>query len=655
MGNLADAKAYLAARNLKPMPIGQPLPHTDSVILRRHAMNTAVRRAMGSQAGAYAGGGGYNGASVTRGALGLWRSMGASVNAETVLDLPALRARSNDLTRNAPVAAGAISTDVTHVVGTGLTLKPNPDAKLLGLEEDAASEWAEATLREFQLWAASPDVDVDRVNDFFALQRLVYRSTDESGDVFVTTPMIEARPNRPYRLALQVIEAGRVCNESHRADDDRHIAGIELDARGTRLAAHIADRHPGDGGPARWQRVEFFGRSGRRNVLHLFETLRPGQVRGVPVLAPVVEALKQISRYTEAELQAAVISGAFSVFIKMDPNAFQDLFDEESQGTIVDQAAGWDGSITPGKAVNLLPGEEPVSSNPGRPNAQFDPFVNAILTQIGMAIEIPVEVLTAKFQSSYSAARASLLAAWRRFRCRRDWLATRFCQPVYELWLEEAVTRGRIRAPGFFADPAIRAAWCQAQWIGDGPGSIDPEKEVRAAAARVDLGISTLDAESVAYDGVPWAAKHSQRKRENEERLEAGLQAPLAPPPGAAPAESAPAEPASDPAEPPEPDDATPAPAEEAAAALLRQVEHVARSAAAVEQAQGRSQADTARALSDIGALVAHLAEQVAALASAQQAHAARPPEPREPRRKRTRVIARDDAGRILETEESEI
>lgn len=644
---LDQAKAYLAARNLKPLPIGQPLPHTDSLVLRRHAAATAVRRALAGQAGALSGGGGYNGASITRSTLGLWRSMGASVNAETVLDLPALRARSSDLTRNAPVAAGAIATDVTHVVGTGLTLKPNPDAALLGLDEDAARKWAEATLREFQLWAASPDVDAERVNDFYALQRLVYRSTDESGDIFVTTPYVDPRPNRPYRLALQLIEAGRVCNPDYKPDGERLIAGIELDAAGARLAAHIADRHPGDGGTPKWARVEFFGRSGRRNVLHLFETLRPGQVRGVPVLAPVVEALKQISRYTEAELQAAVISGAFSVFIKMDPNAFQDLFDESSQETIVDKSAQWDGSITPGKAVNLLPGEEPVSSNPGRPNAQFDPFVSAILTQIGMALEIPVEVLTARFQSSYSAARASLLAAWRRFRCRRDWLATRFCQPVYELWLEEAITRGRIRAPGFFADPAIRAAWCAAQWIGDGPGSIDPEKEVRGAAARVDLGISTLDAESVAYDGVPWAAKHAQRKREHEERLEAGLQAPFAPPAGAAP----PAAPQEEPPEPDEPDDATPDPA----AALLREVEHVARSTAAVEQAQGRAHADTARTLAELGALVAHLAEQVAALASAQQAQASAPATPREPRRKRTRVIARDDAGRILETEESEI
>jgi capsid protein len=200
------------------------------------------------------------------------------------------------------------------------------------------------------------------------------------------------------------------------------------------------------------------------------------------------------------------------------------LFDDQAQSTLTDQAKQWDGSLNYGKAVNLLPGEEPVPVNPGRPNAQFDPFVQAIIMQIGMALEIPYEVLAMRFNASYSASRAALLAAWRLFRRRRDWLASRMCQPVYELFLEEAILMGRIAAPGFFADPIIRAAWCKAQWVGDGPGSIDPEKEVTAAKLRVDLGISTLAAESIAYDGQPWDVKHKQRVREHEDRVEGDLE-----------------------------------------------------------------------------------------------------------------------------------
>jgi capsid protein len=198
----------------------------------------------------------------------------------------------------------------------------------------------------------------------------------------------------------------------------------------------------------------------------------------------------------------------------MDPEAFDDMFDDDAKGAIIDKASNWSGEMESGKAVNLLPGEDIVTTTPGRPNPEFDPFWAAIVRQIGMALELPYEVLVMHFQSSYSASRAALLMAWKGFRTRRDTLATYLCQPVFELWLADEVAEGRIHALGFFASELVRAAWCAAVWTGDGPGSIDPEKEVNAAVKRVDAGISTKEAESIAYDGIPWRTKHDQRVRE---------------------------------------------------------------------------------------------------------------------------------------------
>ena len=62
-------------------------------------------------------------------------------------------------------------------------------------------------------------------------------------------------------------------------------------------------------------------------------------------------------------------------------------------------------------------------------------------------------------------------------------------------------------------------------WIGDGPGSIDPAKEVTAAKERIALGISTRAAESILHDGVDWRVKHKQLVEEEERRREDGLTA----------------------------------------------------------------------------------------------------------------------------------
>jgi lambda family phage portal protein len=237
-----------------------------------------------------------------------------------------------------------------------------------------------------------------------------------------------------------------------------------------------------------------------------------------------------------------VVAGAFAIFIRMDPDAFNDLFSEDTnlKTDYLKRATNWDGRSTstlegPGNAVNLVPGESVDSVNPGRPNDSFDPFVQAILRQAGAALELPFEVLVKHYTASYSAARAALLDAWRFFRGRRAWLASYFCQPIYELWLAEAVALGRIRAPGFFADPAIRKAYCGAEWVGDGPGSIDPLKEVDAAERRIQIGTSTLAAESVLHDGGDWESKHRQRAREQAARTAAGLVADPAAPPAPAP------------------------------------------------------------------------------------------------------------------------
>ena len=489
------------------------------------------------QRGALALAGGYTGARMDRAQLAAWRTRAGSPESDLIPDLPKLRERSRDLARNAPVATGAIGTTVTHVIGTGLSCTPQIDAAFLGLADEQAAAWQKDTARRFKAWADSPDCHLERQLDFYGQQELAFRGVLESGDLFTVTPRI-ARAGKPARLALQHIEADRCCNPQGQVNSETLTEGIEHSAAtGEAIRYHFMRGHPGDNARLKREWVTLAARgdsTGRRNVLHLFRPTRPGQRRGAPWLAPIIEPLKQLGRYTDAELQAAVTSGLFSVFMRMDPDAFADIFDDDARSTYLDSASKWSGEIESGKVVNLLPGEEPVTSNPGRPNAQFDPFTQSIMKQIGMALGMPYEVLTMAYQSSYSAARGALLMAWKFFMNHRAWMAVNFCQPVYELWLADEVAAGRIPAPGFFADDVVRHAWCGAQWVGDGPGSIDPQKEVKAAADRVELGISTRQAESILHDGVDWETKHAQQVKELKARKEAGMAtAGEAPPPPA--------------------------------------------------------------------------------------------------------------------------
>ena len=98
---------------------------------------------------------------------------------------------------------------------------------------------------------------------------------------------------------------------------------------------------------------------------------------------------------------------------------------------------------------------------------------------------------------------------------RREWLTKSFCRPVYEVWMTEAVARGRISAPGFLTDPLIRQAYLQSEWIGPSQGQLDPTKEVQAAQMAVENGFSTREAEAIRLNGSEYSANVDKLTLEN--------------------------------------------------------------------------------------------------------------------------------------------
>lgn len=445
-----------------------------------------------------------------------------------------LRARSRDAFRNYPIARAALLRPRTAIVGTGLVCRPSVDYEKLGIEPEQAETYNSQIRAGWERWAEDPlECDIEGVHDIYGLQALALLSSMSSGDVFALTPA-ELRAGGVTELKVQLIEADRICNPNESLDTPTRIDGIQLDGV-MPVGVWIRNTHPGDRinvYPARWEYVPMFGaETGRRRVLQVWnDKERPGQVRGVPFLAPILEPLKQLERFSNAELMAAVISSMLTVFIQRKADETDEsgnplpAFAESDGGTL---------SLGNGAIVDLAPGEEANPVNPARPNANFDPFFLSIVKQIGAALEIPLDVLLLQFNSSYSAARAAMLEAWRMFLCRRQMLVQQFCQPLYCLHMDEEVASGRLSLSGY-ADPILRRAWQRAVWVGPARGSMDEQKEAAAAKTRIDTGISNEAMETAAMNGEDWTTVISQRAREIKLRKQLGI--PSAPAANAAPA-----------------------------------------------------------------------------------------------------------------------
>lgn len=467
-----------------------------------------------------------HGASVMKTSLQGWITDIASPYEDIERNIETLRERSRDLYMGAPIASGALKSLRTNIVGSGLKLNSRIDAELLNMSQEEADIWETTAEREFDLWADSKNCDLSRMSDFYSIQQVAFLSFLMSGDCFVLLPM-HKRKGTPYELCIQLLEADRICNpgDNSMPATDKVINGVEIDDKGEVVAYHIAKKHPKSAivGQNSWTRVQKFGSlTGRANVIHLVEFERPEQRRGVPILAPVIETMKQVSRYTSAELMAAVIDAMHTIYIESEAADRADIGGVPAEDEIDSED---DSTVEIGSgAVNFLrEGEKVHESKPSRPNTAFDGFVVAMCRQIGVALEIPYEVLMKHFTSSYSASRGALLEAWKMFRMRRDWLARNFCQPIYEEFLAEAIAKNRIYAPGFFDDPLIRKAYSKSEWNGPSQGQLDPLKEVNAAEKRVLNGFSTRTKESIELTGTDYFQNHTLRVVEEAARREAGF------------------------------------------------------------------------------------------------------------------------------------
>ena len=472
------------------------------------------------------------GASHTSGILKAYHPVRASAKSDIDANLYTLRNRSADQAINTPIGAAAIQTSAMHTVGAGLKVFPKIHYLDLGLTHEEARAWNRRTRREFDLWAASKHCDLYRRNSFYDLQDLAYVAYLVDGDSFALFRRKPPTPFMPYSLRLQIIEGNRISNPysgsltggygvfsveaKNQSNGNRIVSGVEIDAEGAIEAYWISNKVPGDLVEAAqmdaWVRVKAFGDlSGTPNIVQICHDVRSEQYRGVPYLAPVIETLKQVSRYTNAELTAAIIKSFFALFFTnapaganglegIAPSAIYGNEEEEvdPRRPVVDVA---EYDLGPG-TLNALPaGVDVKAVDAGRSMSTFDPFVTQLIKHIGAAINIPYEVLMKNFTSSYSASRAAMLQAWEEFKLRRTWFARDFCQPVYETWLAEAVAIGRIDAPGFFDDPAIRAAWVSADWYGPTMSILDPVKDIKGSAMRVQYGLSTREREAAEMTG----------------------------------------------------------------------------------------------------------------------------------------------------------
>ncbi len=431
--------------------------------------------------------------------------------------------RAMDLEADDPHVSGLIESMNINTVGIGYT----PQSRIRVDQVPATGREIGVLQRQaewnFTVW--SQEADIQGTKHFNDILLLADRCMLVRGEYLVLPRMIKRR-GRTFSLALQVIDPLRLRTPSDKQKNENIIDGVEVDRNGRPVAYWIqktAASRFADLSSKNFVRIRAW-KGHRPQVLHGFIQKDPDQYRGYVFFAPAMKFFRDLSDHLDAELVSNIVTSAAALFIAT-PDPTQAAM--AAAGGASEYLASIRGEryeeIIPGAVYYGNPGEKPEVIDHNRPGRNFVPFVETILRAAAACGGIPYEVAVRKYdQMNYSSARAALLDAWRVFRHRQDWECRHLAQPCWEMVQEEAFLRGMFECPEFYTH---RKAYCQAQWIPQARGHVDPVKEIQAAIlARRNNLRSTADL--VSEMGGDWEATFEQIAKENARAGQLGLTGP---------------------------------------------------------------------------------------------------------------------------------
>lgn len=408
--------------------------------------------------------GAYSSTDLRRKLLDGWRLSKATSNQALAPNLQTLINQSRQLERTSPIARGIVEGMKADIIGTGIDIEPDTgDADLNKRIRDEWVLWAEcAGADDTPLWEIQAMAVSEWANAGAILHRfIVMPSRLDAGHLPVAILPLEPE----WLSSMPVLPVPKGMSFVH---------GKVLDKLGRVLFYDLSD--PNDTGFGIGERVP------AKEICHGYEKRRAFQSQGEPVLATVIERIKQCDDLISIELQAAKATAAPAVAImsQLDPG-----YTTDSGESVTD--------IPAGATVRLQPGETIESIENKRPNQLIEAFISAMIGSIASATRTARKWLTKDYSSAtYMNARMEQLDSTRQQKPIQQWIGRHVASHPYERVLPWILLRIGVQIP---ADPVMRRRLFQHKLMPDSPPYVDPLKDGAAAIQNIGADLSTEEIE----------------------------------------------------------------------------------------------------------------------------------------------------------------
>lgn len=475
--------------------------------------------------------------------------------------------RGRDVVTNDGYAQGIIDINRDSIVGAQFRLNSHPNFTVLQQEVSRSfdEEWAEefqiAVEERFNLLADSDSCwfDASRTFSLTSLVRLAIAGFVYTGEVIGTGEYID-EPGRPFKTAIQMISPTRLSNPRGMFDNRNLRNGVVKDDRGKPVSFWFRNAYPTEfymGADAyRWTNVAAEKPWGRKMVIYIRDTIQPAQTRGIAALVAVLKQMRMTKKFSEITLQNAVINASYAATVESelpsdvvaaalgagqhDPaHNFMGFVHAYLQGMNSYLEKAENVTVDGARIPHLFPGTKLNARALGTPGGVGTEFEVSLLRHVAAGLGISYEEFANDFsKTNYSSGKASMLKTQKHMASKKRFIADRFANDVYKLWMEEDLAAGNLPMPRNYdyrifytsdgmINPVVAEALCSCDWVGAGRGQIDELKETQAALLRINGGLSTWEQE-IARQGGDWRKFFRQQAREKKLAEQLGLDFSLA-------------------------------------------------------------------------------------------------------------------------------
>lgn len=352
---------------------------------------------------------------------------------------------------NNPIVAGMIETHVSDIVGEdgpGLQIISDDDSQ-------AADQYAQILEEGWREWWAMPDAaGMMSGPDLLQLMVRMLWARGEYVHQIVNDPDAEGK----VKMRLNALHPRRLETPPGMASNFDITLGVKRNRVGKPLVYYVDDT-PQNEHAASIVRVHT--PFDAKNIDHRFRVVEPGQARGVPWMASVLDVIADLRDYDIEVLDKARLSNDWSVALTATGNDVEPMIVNECENV----QRGMYTTMPPGWTANML--------TPPQPSETYVSYRTERMRDMGRPVNMPLMMVRLDASGhNYSSARFDAQKYNRSNSCIARWISRGSLFMYVNMVEKEMQIAGEL--------PMKRPRGLRHSWTWPSPPHVDPVKEAMA-------------------------------------------------------------------------------------------------------------------------------------------------------------------------------